>query len=465
MNSENSGIESIAIVGAGLVGSLLALFLAQRGYRIDIFERRRDMRKKGESGGRSINLAISDRGWRALDIVGIKKQIEDIAIPMEGRMIHPLPNKEDQSVETAFQRYGKKGQAIYSVSRSQLNIYLIDAAEQHPKVNFYFQQKCEGVDLKNTAVHLKDEKKQQKHTHRYDLILGADGAFSAVRTSMQKTDRFNYSQSYLEHGYKELSIPPDQSKKWRIEKNALHIWPRHQFMLIALPNLDGSFTSTLFLPFEGPASFEQLPDSDKIKEFFQQQFPDALPIMPTLIKDFQQNPTSSLVTIRCYPWFRNNTAIIGDAAHAIVPFYGQGMNAGFEDCTILYELLEKYDDNWSKVLPKYQEQRKPDNDAIADLAIKNFIEMRDKVADPQFLLRKKIEKQVRSMYPQKFTPEYELVTFSHIPYAQAQKIGNIQSQWIDRIMDTDQLFEKWKEEGLQQEIKEVMESVEAPIIN
>ncbi len=425
--------KKIAIAGAGLVGSLLAIYLARRGYGVSVFERRPDMRTGGNEMGRSINLALSARGIRALQAVGMADGLKQNAIPMHGRMMHDAEGK------LSFLPYGKKGQYINSISRSGLNMELMDAAER-AGATFYFNQRCAGADMARTAL-VFDEGKSRP----FDLVVGADGAFSAVRGSMQTTDRFNYTQHYIEHGYKELVIPPGHSNTFRLEKNALHIWPRESFMMIALPNPDGSFTCTLFFPFEGSPSFATLNDNDAVAAFFSTTFPDAVPLMPTLLRDFSANPTSSLVTIRCYPWVKNRTLLIGDAAHGVVPFYGQGMNAGFEDCRILNDLLDQHGDDWDKVLPEFQSLRKPDADAIADLALDNFIEMRDLVADAEFLLRKKIEARLHERYPDRWIPQYAMVTFhDEIRYSEAQRLGRKQREIMDKVMKTNGIANHWE---------------------
>ena len=434
---------NIAIVGAGLVGSLLSIYLRKRGYAVTVLERRPDMRRKGFEGGRSINLALSNRGIRALEDVGLAEPLKKVAIPMHGRVMH------DRKGTLTFQPYGKQGQYINSVSRSGLNIVLMDEAEKLG-VAFLFDQRVEKIDTNTTTINLASGNKQ------FDLIIGADGAFSAVRGAMQITDRFDYSQDYIDHGYKELSIPAGTGGSFQIEKNALHIWPRESFMLIALPNPDGSFTCTLFFPFEGKTSFDKLKTDADVKKFFEETFPDAVKLMPNMLEDYNSNPTSSLVTVKCYPWVRNNTLLIGDAAHAIVPFFGQGMNAGFEDCRILNELLDKHQDDWKTVLSEFQKQRKPDTDAIAQLALDNFIEMRDLVADTEFLLRKKIEAKLHELYPEKWIPLYSMVTFhDSTRYSEAYKIGQRQKKIMDEVMRTPNLESIWQQLDFQKIIDQL----------
>ena len=434
-------VQNATIVGAGLVGSLLSLYLAKKGCNVNIYERRPDMRRADIGGGRSINLALSDRGWRALEGIGIGNDIRKVGIPMFKRVMHDLKGN------LTSQPYGKEGQGIYSVSRGGLNMALMDLAEKQPNVNLHFNQQLANLDLKTNTLEFLNPETNETNQVQAEVIFGADGAFSAVRGALQKTERFEYSQSYLEYGYKELTIAPGENGTWQLEKNALHIWPRGQYMMIALPNLDGSFTCTLFFPYEGPHSFSALKTEAEVSQFFKDIFPDAVPLMPTLLEDYFQNPTGSLITVKCFPWrYEDKVLLIGDAAHAIVPFYGQGMNAGFEDCTIFNELLEAHPNNWEAVFKTFEKARKPNADAIADLAVMNFVEMRDKVADPEFLLQKKIEAKINAMYPQQWIPLYIMVTFSpEIPYATALKNGRKQEKIMKKLMKhikTEADFEK-----------------------
>jgi kynurenine 3-monooxygenase len=429
--------KHIAIVGAGLVGTLLSIYMAKRGYKVSVFERRADMRKGKTEAGRSINLALSTRGLRALEEVGVAEAIRKVAIPMTGRIMHDLKGN------LSYLPYGKEGQFINSVSRTGLNMVLMDEAEKHG-VNLFFNHRCLGVDFEKTSLTLQAIGSAGSQIFDFDVIIGADGAFSAVRATMQVTDRFNYCQEYIDHGYKELHIPAKAGKMLK-EKNALHIWPRESFMMIALPNPDDSFTCTLFFPFEGHESFSTIQTNDQILRFFKNNFPDAVPLIPDLLTDFHQNPTSSLLTIKCFPWKRNNTLLIGDAAHAIVPFYGQGMNAGFEDCRILNNLLDEHHDSWKKVLGEFQAVRKEDADAIGQLAIDNFIEMRDLVADPEFLLRKKIEAKLHHLFPERWIPLYSMVTFNdNIRYSEAYAIGQKQSKIMADVMRLPDIDSTWE---------------------
>lgn len=427
--------ETITIAGAGLVGSLLSLYLAKRGHRVQLIERRPDSRKTSIYQGRSINLALSDRGWKALEAVGADATVRDIAIPMRRRVMH------DVKGQLSYQPYGKDGQAIYSVSRGLLNQRMLDMAEQLPNVSMHFEQKVVHTDLE--AAQITTENSQgEHHTFEADYLFGADGAFSQVRGSMLKRDRFSYEQEYIDHGYKELSIPPAKDGGFQMEKEALHIWPRGEYMLIALPNPDGTFTCTLFFPFEGDPSFSSLNTVEKARTFFQEQFPDALALMPDFDQEWRDNPNSSLCIIRCYPWVIGQSALIGDSAHAIVPFYGQGMNSGFEDCRILNKILDEEAD-WKLAMDRYQKERKANGDAIADLAMRNFIEMRDLTADPQFLLRKKIEAHLHERYPDRWIPLYSMVTFTHIPYEEALRIGKVQDKIMAEVMLRPDIEEMW----------------------
>lgn len=419
--------SSVTILGAGLVGSLLAIILRKRGYEVTIYERRPDMRSNTLAAGRSINLAMSTRGWNALEIAGLKEEMEKIAIPMTGRYLHQADGT------AAFQQYGKNNEAIYSVSRGELNKKLMTLAEQHG-ATIHFEHRCTSVDVADNTLHF-EKLDGEKVTVQADLLFGADGAFSALRASYAHMDRVNASHHYLEHGYKELSIPPDATGKLQMEQHALHIWPRKNFMMIALPNTDGTFTCTLFFPFEGSPSFAQLQTKEEVLAFFNQQFPDAVTMMPTLLDDYFGNPTSSLITTHIDPWYyKDKSALIGDAAHAIVPFYGQGMNAGFEDCSVLSSLMDKHGDDWTTILKTYHEKRKPNGDAVAELALLNFVEMRDKVADPAFLERKKIEKELGKRYPDQFVSVYEMVSFSHTPYKTAMSCIQAQDKLLHTIM-------------------------------
>ena len=413
------------LVGSGLAGGLLAAYLGRRGYDVDLYERRADPREGNIVGGRSINLAISTRGIHALERIGIADEALRHAIPMRGRMIH------DKSGTLHFAPYDvDPKKCINSIGRASLNTAVIEAAQRYPNVRVQFNHKCTDVDLDEAVCHLETE--TGKLTARGDAVIGVDGAFSAVRASMQQNiGNLQYDESYLAHGYKELTIPPGPDDSWQMEKNALHIWPRKSFMMIALPNPDGSFTCTLFWEFEGPRSFATIRTEDDVRRFFDEEFPDAVPLMPTLLEDFKNNPTGSLVTIRCAPWYyRDRVCLLGDAAHAVVPFYGQGMNAAFEDCVVLDECLEKFPNNRERAFAEYFSRRKENADALADLAIGNFIEMRDKTASRAFRAKKKLDHFLEAALPGMYLPLYTMVTFTRVPYAQAARRARLQ----DRIV-------------------------------
>jgi kynurenine 3-monooxygenase len=444
-------MKNISIIGAGLIGSLLSIYLSKRRYKVTLYERRPDMRKVNIPAGRSINLALSDRGWKALQGVGIEDAIRNIGIPMTHRAMHSIDGK------ITTQPYGKNGQGIYAVSRGILNCTLLDLAESHG-VNIHFNQRCTQINLSNSQMQLEDSVTHQTASTTADLIFGADGAFAATRLQMQlSTDKFNYSQNYLDHGYKELMFVAGHDGKHLLDKNALHIWPRGGYMLIALPNLDGTFTVTLFFSLKGNPSFESLNNKAEVKRFFNEVFPDAVPLLHDLENDFFNNPTGSLVTVKCSPWsFHNKLVLIGDAAHAIVPFYGQGMNCGFEDCTVLNSLLDQFNDNWQEVIPEYEKLRKPAADAIGELAIANFVEMRDLVGKPEFLLRKKIENWFQDKHPDKWTPLYTMVTFSHIPYHEAQARGQKQDAIMDEVMKIPDLENLWNSDMVEHKILQLL---------
>ncbi len=417
--------KRLAIVGAGLAGPLLTCFLAREGFEVTLYERRGDPRIEGYSGGRSINLALSARGIDALERVGLAKQVLDAAIPMRGRMLH----EPDGSL--AFQPYSRNPtDAINSVSRGGLNIILLNAAEKCSNARIVFDHRCVNVDPEKPLVTCENAKTGQPVEVETDLVIGTDGAYSAVRQALQRLDRFDFSQSYLEYGYKELTVPPTPSGDFAMEKNALHIWPRRRFMMIALPNQDRSFTCTLFWPYEGANSFSSLQTDDQVVEYFRHYFPDAVPLMPALVEDYRRNPVGPLVTMRCFPWsHEDKVALLGDAAHAIVPFYGQGMNCAFEDCVALSECLRQSADLRS-ALREYERRRKPNTQAIAEMALHNFVEMRDHTASPMFLMKKKFQHTLHGWFPNAFIPLYNMVSFTTIPYAQAQA----KARWQSRVL-------------------------------
>lgn len=425
------------IVGAGLCGSLLALRLAQRGYKVEVYESRPDLRTTDISAGRSINLALSDRGLKALRLCGMEEKAREICIPMFGRLMH------DAKGDTFSSNYsGRENEFINSISRGNLNAILLDAAEEHENVNIHFNIKCENIDIENTIAHFKDYNTKESFSVQADVIFGADGAGSSLRKSYisERKFLFSYSQEYLNHGYKELEIPADTSGNHQISKEHLHIWPRGDFMLIALPNMDGSFTVTLFLSYdEGEFNFENLITEEKITEFFEKEFPDALALIPNIKEEFINNPTGPLGTVKCSPWsYLNKTLLIGDSSHAIVPFYGQGMNASFEDVFVLDEVLNQDLGDWESVFKVYQKTRKKDTDAIADLAIDNFHEMKNHVANPLFKEKRKIEMDLEKAFPTEYLSKYSLVTFNeHIGYNEAMNKGRAQDKALLNMLADD----------------------------
>jgi kynurenine 3-monooxygenase len=438
MNTTNN--QHILIIGAGLCGSLLALRMAQRGYKITLMEKRADLRKVHQDAGRSINLAFSDRGMKGITRVGLENEVKELCIPMHGRMIH------DTEGNTFLSPYsGRKDEWINSISRTDLNIMLLNAADAHDNLQVQFNQGCKEVDLEHATATFKDYITKESQTITADIILGADGAGSSLRKSMYLNRQFlfSFSQDYLGHGYKELSIPAAEGGGYRTEKNALHIWPRGRDMIIALPNLDGSFTVTLFLDYDdAPDSFKSLDSPEAISEYFQRQFPDAVAMMPNLIQEFQENPVGPLGTIKCSPWTAfGKTCILGDAAHAIVPFYGQGMNASFEDVVVFDDTLESFgNQGWETVFKEYEKARKKDTDAIADLAVDNFHEMKEHTAHPMFQEKRKLETAFESEFPNEYYSKYSLVTFNgDIGYQEAMIRGRAQNKAILNLLDDGEL--------------------------
>ena len=424
--------ENITMVGAGPTGSMLAIFLARRGFSVDLYEKRSDLRITKSAPGRSINLAISVRGIHALEQVGIWEKIQNIAIPMSGRMIHPIEG------DLSFQPYGqKREEVIYSISREKLNMALMNLAEKEQGVNFHFSTQCTGLDLPSGLLQIRNNISKKTTSLRTSRIIGVDGSASAVRNCMMNVAGFDFSHWYLDHGYQELTIPSKPDKSFQMSPNALHIWPRGNYMLIALPNMNGSFTCTLFLPHEGKNSFDSLVTPSGVNTFFSKNFPDAMNLIPNLETLLSKNRRGSLVTLKCYPWhFQDKIILLGDAAHAIVPFFGQGMNSAFEDCVILDKYIETYWPDWTHIFKLFSQNRKKNTDAIADMALNNYVEMRDLVNDPDFLFRQKIGFLLERKFPDIFIPRYSMVSFHRIPYFEALRRGEIQDDILKEVCTT-----------------------------
>lgn len=446
-------MSKITIVGGGLVGSLLAIFLAKRGHTVNVYERRGDPRKTDVYAGRSINLVVSHRGWTALRAAGVEQAVKAITVPVYARMMH------DREGNLNRVPYSIDDKAIYSVSRGELNRRLLSEAEALPNVKLFFDHRCVDVDLQNATCHFQREEGDHVVVEA-DVVFGSDGAFSAVRQKMM-LGRFTYSQEYIEHDYKEVAFPANADGTPKMDPHCLHIWPRRWFMMMGLANQDGGFTGTLFMPnthTDQAPGFDTVRTPEQVQAFFQEHFRDALPLVPDLVEQYLRNPQSTLAIIRCNPWQVNGkVALIGDAAHAIVPFYGEGMNAGNEDCKVLNDLLDQYgDDNWAEVLTRYAAKRKPNGDAIADLSMRNFVEMRDLVADPKFLLRKKIEGHLQAKHPDKWLPLYSQVKFSDIEYKDAWKEGLRHDRIMEEVLAMPGVEEKWESEEVERKALELL---------
>ncbi len=447
-------MEKISIVGAGLAGSLLSIYLAKKGFEVEIYEQRPDLRTANISAGRSINLALSLRGILPLQEVGLSEHILKIAIPMRGRMMH------DVSGNLSFQPYGKSDEYyINSVSRKTLNCSLMNFAEATGKVKIYFMHRCTNVDLDNQVLTIKDEQNGTEFQVHSDVIIGTDGAPSAIRNAMIKLPRFSYSQEYLDYGYKELNLYPNKKNEFQLEPHALHIWPRVNFMFIALPNTDKTFTCTLFHPYESQEKvkgLDDLHDAHEIETFFHQYFKDIVPLMPDYIQQFQEHPTGHLATIRCNPWHYKNICLLGDASHAVVPFFGQGMNCSFEDCAELNRCIDLYPKDWNKIFREFEARRIENANAIADLALENFIEMREKVADPKFLFRKKVDIELEKRFEGRYITKYGMVTFHTMPYAHAKRLGQLQDIILDELCKNAKTLEEVDWELAQNLIEELV---------
>jgi len=426
--------EKILIVGAGLCGSMLALRMAQRGYQVVVYESRSDLRKSDISAGRSINLALSNRGLKALRLAGVEEKARELCIPMKGRLMHDVASNTFKSNYS-----GRQGEFINSISRGDLNGLLLTEAEKYSNVKIHFNTRCLEIDIETKIASFQSIDSEKQFTVQADVIFGTDGAGSSLRKSYEKQfPEFSVTQDFLTHGYKELEIPADINGNHIISKEHLHIWPRGDYMLIALPNMDGSFTVTLFLSYsEGLYNFDNLVTEEKIIEFFKKDFPDALSLIPDVLKEFENNPTGKLGTIKCYPWsYKGNTLLLGDSSHAIVPFYGQGMNASFEDVYVFDNVLNQFEGDWLTVFSEFQKQRKIDTDAIADLAIDNYYEMRDHVANPLFKEKRIVEMNLEKYFPTEYFSKYSLVTFNeYIGYHEAMTKGRAQDKVLLKMAE------------------------------
>ena len=427
-----SGAITVNIIGAGLAGALLAVLLARHGFAVALYERRPDPRQARPERGRSINLALAARGIRALERAKVMERVWPLAIAMRGRMVH------ERSGASALQPYGQREhEVIYSVGRADLNRLLIEEALRHPNVTVRFNQQCTGVDPGNNRLRLRDAASGREYELELAPAIATDGAGSAVRTSLAAAGLATVHEHWLDHDYKELTIPPVAGAP-ALERHALHIWPRGGFMLIALPNTDASFTATLFLARAGAASFAALDGGTAVAGFFAQEFPDAVPHLPRLAAEFAQHPQGQLGTVHTSPWHAGGKLLLlGDAAHAIVPFHGQGMNAAFEDCRVLDELLDHHDE-WVTLFAEFERARRPNTEAIAAMALENYTEMRDTVLDARFLRRKNLAMALERRFPERFIPRYSMVMFHpEIPYAEALRRGVLQAQLLDDLDDAD----------------------------
>lgn len=438
------------VAGGGPVGSLLAILLGRHGYEVGLYEGRPDSRVTSIYQGKSINIALSDRGWTSLEQIGVGSDAKAEAIPMYHRAIHGVDG------ELSRLPYGKQSDAIWSVSRGGINEQLLDIADAEANITTHFEHWLVDVDFE-TAGTVFEVKRDQEITVEADYLFGADGAHSKVRRLAHNVPRFSYSQTYMPQSYIELNIPANPDGTHKLEKNALHIWPRKDFMLIALPNPDGTFTCTLFLNYSGSLSFESLQERSAVQAFFESNFADAMDYLENPVDVFMKKTAAPLFLVQVFPWsFNRKVGLIGDAAHAIVPFYGQGMNCGFEDCAELNRLIASHKHDWDAIFPAYESARKPNGDAIAELSKRNFVEMSDLSGDPMFQLRKKIEAKFSDLHPQLWTPLYSMVTFSpEVPYAEALRVGDEQNKVMERIMALPGIEDDWDEPYVMQQLLEL----------
>jgi kynurenine 3-monooxygenase len=427
----------MVVIGSGLVGTVLATFLARQGHEVQVYDRVADPRAADLSSGRSINLTLCDRGFAVLDSIGVGNAVREVAVPVMGRLIHDIKG------DLTFQPYGNKGEAIHSIARTDLNKVLLDFASRNYEIGFAFNQKCRDIDFATPSIQLENIRSGRHTSDTGKVIFGCDGAYSVVRSKMQRKMRLNFSQQYWNQGYKELRAFASSRRDWTSEQNVIHIWPRKDYMLIGFPNIDGSITCSLHLPFSGPLSFESLMTAEDVRELFRHSFPDVIPHMPDLIDDFLTHPANPMITIKCSPWsYTDRVVLIGDAAHSIYPSYGQGANAGFEDCATLSECMQTYREDWKTVLSEFERRRRPNTNAIADLCVEHFKELRDLVGSPEFLLRKEIERKINQTYPDKYKDLYSMITFTCMPYVEAMRIDREQRTILDQLMAVDNIGQK-----------------------
>lgn len=448
--------KKAVIVGAGLVGALWSIYLQKAGYSVEIYEKRGDIRDATAGAGKSINLATSFRGWKALEEVGIADEIKKIAIPMYGRHLHY------ENGENALQPYGINGQAIYSVSRKDLNAKLISISEEMGKAKFFFHHDLETANAYNGHLEFINLKDQSTVKLENKIVFACDGAFSATRYSaFMRKDQFTYSQKYIPDGYREILLPANEDGTPKLAENVLHIWPRNQFMLIALPNFDNSFTCTLFMPFEDERfSFNQLKSKEDVTAFFKSTFPDFYDLMPNVADDWENHPLSSLAIVQCYPWSNERIALMGDAAHATVPFFGQGMNCGFEDCTVMNQLMLEKNHDWSAVFSAYEKSRKPNTDSMQALSVRNYEVMRSKVNEEEYLLLQRVERHLQQLYPDKYFSLYSMVAFTDIDYKVALDKGEEQEMKLMKFIMNHKITSQTPDDQLNLELIEFFKTEE-----
>lgn len=446
-------MERIVIAGAGLVGSLLSVYLSRKGYFVDVFDRNPDPREAREENraGKAFNLTLCDRGFTALDEVGVGDHIRNLSVPAYGRFVH------NEHGELAFQPYGNNSEALYSILRSDMSQAMVEFAAQQPNVEFHFHEKCVGLGLSPLEVEFKNMRTGAQRREKAYLLFGADGAFSGVRSYLQRFHRLSYSQEFLDQGYKELTVPATATADWVAEKNVLHMWPRGRYMLLGFPNTDGSFTGSLHMPFEGPESFASMETESDVIDFFKEKFPDVVDQIPNLAEEFTRCPPSPMVMVKCSPWtLQGKVALIGDAAHVLYPYYGQGANSGFEDCSVLMECFEKYGDDWRTVFSEYERLRKPNMDAISAMVTEHYVEIRDLLGDPKFLLRKALERKINQMFPNRYTPLYSMIAFTCMPYVEALRVDREQRSMIDYLMNTPAIETNWDSREVENLITQLM---------